>query len=239
MRRLRTAPIVIILVLAVTALSSASLFSGNTRDTFDDPGAAPWAAFLLNYTMMATMTAPILVGVLASRQTDIEHSGSGWILAATAGLPPGFLCRAKLAALSVILFPAVILQSLLVIAAGTLIGMRVPPDLGPWIGYTFLLFLVDVAFCALHIWLAATVDNQLLSVGTGVLGAFLAVFMLLVPGTVARFLPWGYYAVISNASQVSGGVAYTSPPYPWITGFLLLVGVVFATTTRHQDHIER
>lgn len=239
MRRLRTTPIVIILVLAVAALSSASLFSGNTRDTFDDPGAAPWAALLLTYTMMAAMTSPILTAVLASRQTDIEHSGSGWTLAATAGLSPGVLCRAKLAALSVILFPAVIVQSLIVIAAGTLVGIRVPLDLGPWIGYTFLLFLIDVAFCALHIWLAATVENQLVSVGVGVLGAFLAVFMLLVPGIVARFLPWGYYAVISNASQVSGGVAYTSPPYLWVAGFLLLVGVVFAMATRHLDRIER
>jgi hypothetical protein len=239
MRRLHTAPIILILILAVAALSSASLFSGSTRDTFDDPAATPWAALLLTYTMMAAMTSPILTAVLASRQTDIEHSGSGWTLAATAGLTPGVLCRAKLATLGVILFPTVVLQSLLVIAAGRLAGIRVPLELGPWTGYTILLFLVDTAFCSLHIWLAATVENQLVSVGVGVLGAFLAVFMLLVPGMIARFIPWGYYAVISNASQHDGGVTYTSPPYPWVAGFLLLVGAVFALATQHLDRIER
>ncbi|MEA5055469.1 MAG: hypothetical protein VB093_18785, partial [Propionicimonas sp.] len=99
--------------------------------------------------------------------------------------------------------------------------------------------LVDIAFCALHIWLAATVENQLVSVGVGVLGAFLAVFMLLVPGMIGRFVPWGYYAVISHASQHDGGVAYVSPPYPWVAGFLLLVGVVFTLATQHLDRLER
>ena len=175
MRRLRTAPVVIILIVAVAALSSASLFSGGTRDTFDDPTASPWAALLLTYTMMAAMTSPILTAVLASRQTDIEHSGTGWTLAATAGYTPGTLCRAKLAALSVVLLPAVIAQTLLVIGAGVLAGIRVPLDPGPWLGYTVLLFMINVAFCALHIWLAAAVENQLISVGVGMLGAFLAV----------------------------------------------------------------
>ncbi|WP_454151441.1 ABC transporter permease [Microbacterium lacticum] len=239
MRRLRTAPVVIMLITAVAALSSASLFSGGTRETFDDPTASPWAALLLTYTMMAAMTSPILTAVLASRQTDIEHSGTGWTLAATAGYTPGILCRAKLAALSLVLLPAVVAQTLLVIGAGALAGIRVPLDPGPWAGYTLLLFAVNVAFCALHIWLAATVENQLISVGVGMLGAFLAVFSLLMPGIVSRIIPWGYYAMISHAGQQGGEVVYLAPPYLWIAGFLILVGAVFAVVTRRLDRIER
>ena len=48
MRRLRTIPIVIMLIAAAAAMSSASLFSTSTRETFDDPAAAPWAALLLS-----------------------------------------------------------------------------------------------------------------------------------------------------------------------------------------------
>lgn len=239
MRRLRTAPVVTMLITAVAALSSASLFSDGTQQTFDDPTASPWAALLLTYTMMAAMTSPILTAVLASRQTDIEHSGTGWTLAATAGYTPGTLCRAKLAALSLVLLPAVIAQTLLVISAGALAGIRVPLDPGPWVGYTLLLLAVNVAFCALHIWLAATVENQLISVGVGMLGAFLAVFSLLMPGIVSRLIPWGYYAMISHAGQQGGEVIYLNPPYLWIAGFLILVGAVFAVVTRRLDRIER
>ncbi|MFF2652953.1 ABC transporter permease [Streptomyces sp. NPDC058045] len=239
MRRLRTAPILAVLVAAVAALSSTSLFSGSTRDTFHDAGAAPWTGLLLTYTMMSAMTSPILVAVLASRQTDIEHSGAGWTLASTAGHTPGTLCRAKLAALGLVLAPAVAVQSLLVLGAGALAGIRTPLDLGPWAGYTALLFLVDTAFLALHIWLASVVENQLVSVGVGMLGAFLAVFTLLMPGATSRIIPWGYYAVISHARQQDADVVHTSPPYGWIAGFLLLVGVVFAQVTRRLDRLER
>lgn len=239
MRRLRTGPVIGILVIAVAALSSASQFSGGTRETFDDPTASPWAALLLTYTLMAAMTSPLLTAVLASRQTDIEHAGAGWTLAATAGYTPGTLSRAKLVALGLVLLPAVAVQSLVVIGAGVLAGIRVPLDPGPWLGYTALLFLIDVAFLALHIWLAATVENQLVSVGVGMLGAFLAVFTLLMPGAVSRFVPWGYYAVIAHATQNGDAATYTNPPYAWVAGFLILVGAAFALATRRLDRIER
>lgn len=239
MRRLRTLPLLIGLVVAVAALSSASLFSGSTRKTFDDPSALPWAALLLSYTMMAAMTSPILTAVLASRQTDIEHSGIGWILAATAGHTPGALCRAKLAALALLLAPAIAVQTLLVLAAGMLAGIAVPIDPLPWVMYTLLLYLMDVAFCALHIWLAARVENQLISVGVGMLGAFLAVFCLLMPAAISKVIPWGYYAVISHAGQSGDDVVYVTPEYGWVAGLLLLVGVVFALATRRLDRAER
>lgn len=238
MRRLRTLPLLVGLVLAVATLSSASLFS-STRDTFDDPAAHPWAGLLLSYTMMAAMTSPILTAVLASRQTDIEHSGIGWTLAATAGHTPGVLCRSKLAALAVLLLPAVLAQTLLVIGIGTSAGIRVPLDVTPWAVYTALLYLMDVAFCALHIWLAARVENQLITVGVGMLGAFLAVFSLLIPPEISKAIPWGYYAVISHAVQQNGDVTYITAPYGWVAGFMILATILFALAMRRLDRIER
>ncbi|AYD90168.1 ABC transporter permease [Actinomyces lilanjuaniae] len=238
-RRLRTRPLLASLVVAVAALSCLSLFAGSTRDSLDDPQARPWAALLLTYTFMAAMTSPLLTAVLASRQTDIEHSGQGWVLAATAGHTPGTLCRAKLVTLALLLLPAVAVQSGLVVAVGVLAGIRVPLDTGSWAGYTLLLYLLDVAFCALHIWLAARVDNQLVSVGVGTLGSFLAVFSLLMPSAVSRLIPWGYYAVISHAGQEGDRVSYVSAPYGWVAGFLVLVAVVFTVVTRRLDRVER
>lgn len=239
MRRLRTSLITAILVLAVAGLSSFSLFAGSTQRTFNDPNAMPWAALMVTYTLIAAMTSPILTAVLASRQTDIEHSGAGWTLASTAGYSPGTLCRAKLIALSTVLLPAVIVQSLIVMSIGLFVGIRVPLDPGPWITYTALLFLVNVAFLALHIWLSAVVENQLVCVGVGMLGAFLGVFALLTSPAVARLIPWGYYAMIAPIGQQSDSLVYLTPPLGWITGFLILVGVVFAVVTRRLDRIER
>lgn len=239
MRRLRTAPTVAILVVAVAALSSFSLFSGSTQEKLNDPDSMPWAGLLTTYTLMSAMTSPILTAVIASRQTDIEHSGVGWTLASTAGYSPGKLCQAKLMTLSIVLVPAVAIQTLLVIGIGLLAGIRVPLEPGPWVGYTIFLLFIDVAFLALHIWLAAVVENQLISVGVGMLGAFLAAFTFLMPGPIARFVPWGYYAMISHAGQRGDSVAYITPEYGWVIGFLLIVAVAFAVVTHRLNRIER
>lgn len=239
MRRLRTIPVVAALVLAVALISSVWQFSSSTQTTFDDPSQVPWAAFLLTYTLMAAMTSPLLTAVIASRQTDIEHTGAGWTLAATAGYNPGQLCRAKLAALAIILLPATAVQTSLVIGAGLIAGMPAPTDLGPWAGYTIWLYLINTAFCALHIWLAAGVENQLISVGTGMLGAFLAVFSLFLPAAVTRLIPWGYYAVITHITQNGDEVAYATPDYAWPVAFLIVAAAAFTLGTRRLNRIER
>ncbi|GMA27704.1 ABC transporter permease [Arenivirga flava] len=239
MRRLRTLPILAVLVVATAALSSVSLFAGSARASFDDEDALPWAALMLSYTLMAAMTSPIVIAVLASRQTDIEHSGAGWNLAGSVGRSPGQLCRAKFVALGLVLAPAVVLQTLLVIGLGALAGIDVPIRVDAWAGYTALLILVDLAFLGVHLWVSTVVENQLVGVGIGVLGAFLAVFSLLVPGTISRFVPWGYYAVIAHASQESGVLSFVHPPVAWVVGFLLLAAVLLTIATRRLDRLER
>lgn len=151
MRRLRVLPILLTMVAAVVALSSILLFSPSSQEGFEDPASTPWAGLLLGYTMMAAMTSPILMAVLASRQTDIEHTGGGWFLSQVAGFAPGQLLRAKFASLSLLVVGAVALQSLAIIGLGIAAGIRVPLDLSPWMTYTGLLILVNIAFLALHL----------------------------------------------------------------------------------------
>ncbi len=239
MRRLHTIPVVVALVVAVVLLSGVWQFSLSTQSAFDDANEASWAPFLLTYTLMAAMTSPLLTAVIASRQTDIEHSGCGWTFAATAGYPPGVLCRAKLVVLALILLPATMMQTVLVIGVGLLAGMPGPGDVEPWVAYTVWLFLVDAAFCALHIWLAARVENQLVGVGIGMLGSFLAVFSLFLPPAVIGLIPWGYYAAIAHISQSGEEVGYATPSYVWPAVFLVLSGAVFASATRRLNRIER
>lgn len=242
MRRLRTLPVAALLAGATVALSSMNLFAASARPGFSDPAEHLWEGLLLGYGMMAAITGPVLVSVLASRQTDIEHSGAGWTLFATAGHTPGALCRAKLAALALVVVPTVVAQSVGLVLVARLAGVSVPWQAGPWVSYTVGLILVDLVFCAFHVWLAAVQENQLVGVGVGLLGAFVAVYMLLAPQWVARLVPWGYYAMVCCA-RISGtgraGAEYVTPPWGWVLGFLLLAAVLFAAATRRLDRIER
>ena len=243
MRRLRVLLITVLLVIASVAMSSIDLFSQSKIHSLADPAAKPWASLLLAMVLFNALTQPIFVAVLASRQTDIEHSGAGWNLASASGLTPGALCRVKLAALTLLIVPAAVIQSVALIAVARMVGLSLPLDVGPWVTYTLLLALVNTAMCAYHLWLAAVVENQLVVMSAGLLGGFIGVYMLLSPPMLARLLPWGYYAVITPAkvSMVDGhGVhEYVQVPMGWIVGFLVLTAAIFTAATRRLDRIER
>ena len=237
MRRLRVLLITVLLVIASVAMSSIDLFSQSKIHSLADPAAKPWASLLLAMVLFNALTQPIFVAVLASRQTDIEHSGAGWNLASASGLTPGALCRVKLAALTLLIVPAAVIQSVALIAVARMVGLSLPLDVGPWVTYTLLLALVNTAMCA------AVVENQLVVMSAGLLGGFIGVYMLLSPPMLARLLPWGYYAVITPAkvSMVDGhGVhEYVQFPMGWIVGFLVLTAAIFTAATRRLDRIER
>lgn len=239
MRRLRVVPVCAVMVAAIVALAATHLGSETARAGFADPAAQPWEQLLLNYVMTAAMTSPILVAVLAGRQVDIEHQGQGWTLARVAGLGPGRVCRAKATVLGALLILVVLVQTALIVVAGLVAGIEVAFPLGLWARYAFALTLVNLALLCLHLWLSARVDNQLVGVGVGLLGAFYAVFSLLMPPAVAYVLPWGYYAAVSPLATGDGGrLVEATPVYGLLALFLAVVAVLFFLACRHFDRAE-
>lgn len=160
----------------------------------------PWATLMATYMLMAAMTSPILTAVPASRQTDIEHSGVDWTLASTAGYSPGVRAAQSSPLLSRVgthryrAEPACRRDGCGrghpgVVRGGTVDRLQraAVPRRSGLPGTSHL--------TRLHC------GNQLVSVGVGMLGAFIGVFCPLMPGIVSRFIPWGYYAMISYAGR--------------------------------------
>ena len=112
MRHLRVGVIAVIMVLAVLGLS---LFTIVSSPDFDPDSPTAWNGLLAGMSLGIPLIFPLLLAVLASRQTDIEHQGNGWLLQATSGLTPGGVCRAKLIALGVVVTVVTIGSSLLVL----------------------------------------------------------------------------------------------------------------------------
>jgi hypothetical protein len=237
-RGLRVWALCLVMVVAVVALSGMNLFSESAREGFADPAAQPWETLLLNQVMISAMTSPILVAVLAGRQVDIEHQGQGWFLARVSGLGPGLLCRAKAVVLGMTLTATVVAQCVLLFAAGLVAGIEAAPPVGLWARYGLCLLLVNLALLGLHLWLAARVDNQLVGLGVGLLGAFYAVYALLMPAWVAYVLPWGYYAAISPVAM-GGDRLVESAPDPWLLAlFLCVAAALFLGACRRLDRTE-
>lgn len=238
LRRMRVAPVVAAIVLPGIGLSTMRLFSSSTTASWTAPGVDPWPALMVSAAMMSAITHQILTAVLASRQVEIEHAGAGWNLWSTVGLAPGALLRVKLAALAPIIVLSCLAQVGAVLVVARLRGIEAPLDPMPWAVLTAGLICVDLAMCAGLLLLAARFANQLLTVGAGLIGAFASACLFPAPQWVARALPWGYYAVATPARMTSAGGVGAHGSGPWLVGFMVLAGAVFAVATRRMDRGE-
>lgn len=236
MRHLRVGLVATIVVIGVLALS---LFAVVSSPDFDPDSPQAWNALLAGMSLGVPLISPLLLAVLASRQTDIEHHGNGWLLQSTSGITPGGLCRAKFAALGVIVTTVTIATSLIVLVFGkVLAGILPPAPLPHWAGFTLCMLVINLAVLALHILLSAKVENQLVALGVGVLGCILAVFSQGLPPAAAHVTPWGYYALAQAAGYQGDQIRALPISYPSIAALAVIVGVVFAVLTVRFDRQE-
>jgi hypothetical protein len=236
MRHLKVGLIAVIMILEVLALS---LFAVVSSPDFNPDTPQAWNALLAGMSLGIPLISPLLLAVLASRQTDIEHQGNGWLLQSTSGITPGGLCRAKLVALGAIVTAVTLGTSLLVLLFGkVLAGILPAAPLGHWAGFTACMLVIHLAVLALHILLSAKVENQLVALGVGVLGCILAVFSQGLPPAAAHVSPWGYYALAQSAGYQGDAIQALPISYPSIAVLAVVVGVLFVVITFRFDRQE-
>lgn len=236
MRHLKAGLIATVMLVAVLGLSLIGLLS----DPYFDPAVTTaWYALLAGLSLGTPLIAPLLLAVLASRQTDIEHQGNGWLLQTTAGTTPGALCRAKFYALGIIVVLTTVAASLMSLALGrVLVGISAPLPIGHWAGFTACVLVVNLVLLAGHILLAAKVENQLIGLGIAVLGTLLGLFSKNLPDALAHITPWGYYALAEVANYQDGAMVALPISYPSFVGLAVVAGVVFVLITSRFDRQE-
>ncbi|SDT06283.1 ABC-2 family transporter protein [Brevibacterium sandarakinum] len=236
MRHLRIGLVTAVMILAVLGLS---LYTVVSSPTFSPEAPSAWNGLLAGMSLGIPLIFPLLLAVLASRQTDIEHQGNGWLLQATSGLTPGGVCRAKFTALGLVVAASTIGTSLLVLVTGKLLVGIIPPvSFAHWAGFTGCMLVVNLVVLAGHILVSAKVDNQLVALGIGILGTILAVFSQGLPDVVAHLTPWGYYALAMAADYQGTGFVALPLPYPSAAALAVVAVVLFTIITDRFDHQE-
>lgn len=238
MRRLRVWWFVVLLTVAVTVMSMYQTIVSGVFERLDDEDGYGWKILFMGVGMSSSMIAPILLAVIASRQVEIEHTGNGWLSSATAGLTPGQMCQAKFVSLGTLVASATVIMGAAIMGFGALIGISAPPALGRWVAYVGALVVINLAILAFHILLSAKVENQLVCVGVGLGGMFLAVFGELFPGWLAHILPWGYYSLTMQADFVGMTPQYFDLPYVSVTGLAIAGSGLFLLITGLFDRQE-
>lgn len=231
-RRLRVGMLLLMLGGGITLLTVFTMATSG----LDSP---TWALPLAGLAFATPLVSPLFVAVVASRVVDIEHQGNGWLLGQALGQTPGQLCRAKLVAAGTLVALTTAGASLLVLALSTLLGVSGgPAPVERWVGFTISAVVVSVSLLALHLLLSATIDNQLVCLGIGVVGTVLAVFSSGLPTWCAHVTPWGYYSLAAAADYVGGELTLLSPHYASVAALGVVTAVVFAVVTARFDRQE-
>jgi len=235
MRHLRVGLVAAFMIVPTTGLS---LFAVVTNPDFTPNAPDAWNALLAGMSLGIPMLSPLLLAILASRQTDIDHTSNGWLMQSASGLTPGGVCRAKLVALGVVVTTTTIITSLLVLIAGVFMGITVAPPIGHWAGFTACMLIINLSVLALHVLLSAKVENQLVALGIGALGSIVAVFSQGLPAAAAHLTPWGYYALAQAAGYEGAQITALPISYPSIAALGVLVATIFLILTYRFDRQE-
>lgn len=234
MRRLKVGLLVALLLVSVVGLVMFYSLSSGLMTHLDDPGERPWKTIFAALGIGASLISPVLLAVLASRQVEIEHSGNGWLASST----PGQLCRAKFAALGLLVALATVAWGAVLIGFGTTIGIMTPVPIERWAGYIASLVVINLAVLAFQILLSAKIENQLVCLGIGVVGIFIAYFGTALPAWALHLAPWGYYSLTTPADFIGTELVYFDLPYLSILALAVVGSGLFLFITGKFDRQE-
>lgn len=235
MRHLHIWLLATVLLVVITGIT---VVGGVVNPDFDRATDGAWNSLLNTFGAAVLLTAPLLLAIMASRQTDVEHLGGGWLLSATSGVTPGTLCRAKLLTLGVLVTASTVGSSAIVAGTGLLLGVAAPWPAGRWLGCTAAVLAVNLVLLAVHVLVSARVENQLVGIGIGLLGTILALIARSLPVWVTHLIPWGYYSFASAAGYVGSELVAVTPSYVSIAGLALVAAVAFGIVTHRFDRQE-
>lgn len=186
----------------------------------------------VGYTYLTTLILllnsiflPVTIGVMASRLMDMENKGSTYKLLCTLQPKSGiFLHKLLLAALHLVLFFA--LETAMVRFLGALVGFT---EVFPALYYLRLQgvgLLTGILLFILQIFFSLRFENQLYPMVIGLIGSFLALFSMFLPGSFLTYCcPWSYFTfgccVVMDYEQETSALTFTELPPDRIGIFLL------------------
>lgn len=154
-----------------------------------------WMYSLYLFSTINCIMMPILVAVVASRLSDIEHKGNTFKLLKTI-IPSGKLFAAKFLCGSFYMMVTVISQILIMIFIGELRGLNEEFPTGYFVYYALFTLGVNLTLLLLQLILSLQFINQMITFIVAIAGSFLGLYSLFF-GSAGKFILWSYYAVLS------------------------------------------
>jgi len=160
--------------------------------------AQGWMLLFYNLALIDAIFLPVSVAVIASRNCELEHKGTTLKLLETLAAP-GRLYGAKLVWGALVLAALLAVRSAAFAAMGTAAHFPGEIPWGRFALFTAISWAVSMMVFALQQGLSLRFANQAASLVCGISGSFLGTLSMLFPDWLVRFVPWGYYGLLSLA----------------------------------------
>lgn len=183
-----------------------------------------WMYFLYQFPILNSIMMPVIAAVVASRLCDIEHKGQTLKLLNTV-MPTGRLFAAKFLCGALYMLAAALLQIMVIVIVGLVIGFEGSPPLYKLLYYLLFTTSVNMTILLLQQVLSLLFRNQMIPLTVGIIGSFAGLFIMFFPQNLGRFLLWGYYGVLMFVSmdwdRATRITDFYYVPVDW-TGFSIL-----------------
>ncbi|WP_053956723.1 ABC transporter permease [Inediibacterium massiliense] len=155
-----------------------------------------WMYCIYIFSQINCIMMPIVVAVVASRLSDIEHKGCTLKLLKTI-MPDHQLFMAKFLCGTFYMIITVILQIGIMVFMDNLRGFTQEFPIGYFFYYILFTLLTNLTLLLLQFIFSLLFINQMIAFIIAIAGAFLGLYSLFVSENIARFVLWGYYGLLS------------------------------------------
>ncbi|WP_315076651.1 ABC transporter permease [uncultured Clostridium sp.] len=183
-----------------------------------------WMYSIYSFSQLNCIMMPIVIGVIASRLSDIEHKGNTIKLLKTI-ISDNKIFMAKFLCGEFYMIIIAILQVGIIIFFAKLKGFSGNFPIG-YISYYTL--IINLTLLLLQLIFSLIFINQMIGLVIAIGGALLGLFSLFFSKTIARLVLWGYYGLLSPV-KMDWDIKTRIVNLYWIsiplTEFAILIGI--------------
>lgn len=155
-----------------------------------------WKYSIYLFSQLNCIMMPIVIGVIASRLSDIEHKGNTIKLLKTI-ISDNKIFMAKFLCGTFYMIITVILQVGIIIFFAKLKGFSENFSIGYISYYVLYTLIINTTLLLLQLIFSLIFINQMIGFVIAIGGAFLGLFSLFFSKAVTRLVLWGYYGLLS------------------------------------------
>ena len=185
-----------LIVLAMAAVAFLWMSVG-LRKMDDADRAMGYACCLYQAPLLNAILLPVFIGVLVTRQCDMEHKGNALKALFTMEKPES-LFTAKFVLTGLYLLLAVALQAASFLLTGGIYGFTEALPVADLLLYVLSQWLVSLFLALVIQILSLRYVNQFIPLVAGLIGGFLGLMALFFPPSIMRLVPSAYYGLLST-----------------------------------------